>query len=94
MFVWVMDGLRQGCYMTICRWNESPVTLECPERGGEIGKSTALSATLHGNLLVCHTKMMDDHCFRVVLYVCLGHGWADTMVLHDNLPLERVSCHM
>ena len=25
MFVWVMDGLRQGCYMTIWRWNESPV---------------------------------------------------------------------
>ena len=38
MLVWVMDGLRQGCYMTIWRWNESPVTFEHSQSLGEIGK--------------------------------------------------------
>ena len=28
MFVWVMGGVTQGCYMTICCSNESLTTLE------------------------------------------------------------------
>ena len=67
--------------------NESPVTFEHSMRRGQIKKSTALE-TLHGNLLVCHTEMMDCHCFRVLLYVCFGHPLARE--LHDNLALERV----
>ena len=31
MFVWVMGGVTQGCYMTICRSNESLATLETLE---------------------------------------------------------------
>ena len=28
MFVWVIGGMLQGCYVTICLWKESPATLE------------------------------------------------------------------
>ena len=78
--------------MTIWRWNESLATLETLVGQARSEKSIP-AKTLPGKILVCHTLMMDCHCFRVLLYVCLGHGWDVTRVLHDNLALERVPSH-
>ena len=89
MLVWVMDGLWQWCYMTISRWKESHATLETPRGAARFQNPTAITS-LPVKILLCHTKMMDFHCFRVLLYVSLGHEWALAMVLHDYLALEPV----
>src|SRR5210317_579059 len=68
--------------MTISRGKESPATLETLRDEARFEKSIP-AATLPGHLLVCHTLMMDCHCFCVLLYVCLGHGWALTRVVLD-----------
>ena len=91
MFVWVMDGLWQWCYMTISRWKESHATLETLPGATRFENSTAITS-LPAKMLLRHTKMMDIHCFGVLLYVGLGHGWALAMVLPDNLALEGVLC--
>ena len=164
-----MNGLRQGCYMTIWRWNESPVTFEHSQRWGEFGKfdspcnssyekapwsgfdvardrpdlfkilksvlwkccvevshtlnicttivavmpwapkwmlqdnlavqgsmrfeNLTIITSLPGKWLVYHTKMVDCQCCGLLLYVCLGHGWALAMVLHYYFTLEGVPCH-
>ena len=62
MIVWVMGGVWQGCYMTICLGMESLVTLETLTGKARLEKSIA-ATPLPGKLLLCHTKMMDCHCF-------------------------------
>ena len=92
MLVWVMDGLWQWCYMTISRWKESHATPETLRGSARFENLNSL-ASLPVKILLCHTKMMDCQCCGVLLYVGFGHGWALTMVLHDNLMLEGDSCH-
>ena len=72
MFVWAMDGMWQGCSMTIWRWNESLFTLETLV--GQARSERLIPAkTLPGKILLCHTLMMDCHCSWVLPYVSLGH---------------------
>ena len=92
MFLWVMDGVTQDCYMTICRSNESLASLETLKDEARFENSIP-AEPLPGKLLLCHTTMMHHQCCGVLQYVCLGHGWGTTRVLHDNLPQERVSGH-
>ena len=92
MFVGVMGGVAQGCYMTICRTNESLATLETLKDEARFDNSIP-AESLPGKLLLCHTAMMHHHCFGVLQYVCWGHGWGNARVLHDYLPYERVSGH-
>ena len=92
MLVGVMEGLCQLCYVTISRWKESPATLESL-RGAARFENLTAATSLSGKILLCHTKMMDFHCFRVLLYVGWGHGWALAMVLRGNFTLEGVPCH-
>ena len=82
----------QGCYMAFWLRMESLATLETLTDEARFQNSIP-AEPLPGKLLLCHTAMMHRHCFRVLLYVCLGHGWALTRVLHDYLALERVPCH-
>ena len=58
-----MGGVWQGCYVTIwCLGMESLATLETLT--GEVRLEKLITATpLPGKLLLCHTKMMDCHCF-------------------------------
>ena len=85
MFVWVMHGLWQGCDVTIsCCRKESATTLETLTGQARFGKQKALSPS-SWQVMLCHTMMMDLRCFRVVLYVCLGHVWALTRVRCDYL---------
>ena len=51
------------------------------------------TSTPPDKLLPRHYVMMDCHWFWVLLYVCLGHGWALTRVLHDYSSQEGVPCH-
>src|SRR6056300_1196825 len=60
MFVWVMDGVQQGWYMTICPRKESLATLESLRREARFENSTTL-ASLPGQILVCHNVVMDCH---------------------------------
>ena len=85
MFVWVMGGVTQGCYMTICRSNESLATLGTLKDQARFEKSIP-AKTLPGKLLFCHTAMMHHHCFRVLQYVSLGHEWGNARVQRDYLP--------
>ena len=62
-------------------------------RGEARFENSIAAATLLGLVLLCHYVVMDFHCFRVLLYDCLGHGWDVTRVLPDNLALERVPGH-
>ena len=92
MFVWVMGGVTQGCYMTICHSNESLATLETLKDEAR-SENSIPAEPLPGQLLLYHTAMMHHHCFRVLQYVCLGHGWGNARVLHDYLWYVRVSGH-
>ena len=92
MFVWAMGGVRQECYMTIWPSMESLATLETVTDEARFDISIP-AETLLGKLLLCHTAMRHCQCFRVVQYVCLGHGWGEARVLHDNLAQHGVSCH-
>ena len=89
ILVWVMNGLWQWCYLTISRWKESCVALETLRGATRFEKSTTITS-LSGQILLCHTKMMDCQCFRVLLYVSFSHEWTLAMVLHDYFTLERV----
>ena len=60
-------------------------------RGATRFENPTAITSLPGKILLCHTKMMDCHCCGVLLYVCLGHGWALAMVLPDNFTLEGVA---
>ena len=92
MFVWIMNGLLTLCYVTVSRWKGSPATLETlREELARFETSTAITS-LPGKIWLCHTKMLDCHCFLVLLYVSLGHEWALAMVLCDNFTLEGVPC--
>ena len=93
MFVSVMGGVTHDCYMTIYRRNESLATLETLVDEARRFKNSIPDEPLPGKLLLCHTTMMHLCCFRMLQYVCLGHGWGNTRLLHDYLPQERVSCH-
>ena len=68
MFLWVMGGVTQGCYMTICRRNESLATLETIKDEARFENSIP-AKPLPGKLLLCHTAMMHRHCFGVLQYV-------------------------
>ena len=94
MFVWVMNGLLTLCCVTISRWKVPPgATLETLRGATRFENLTAIASVL-GKILLCHTKMMDCHCFLVLLYAGLGHEWALAMVLRDNFTLEGVlACH-
>ena len=93
MFLWVIGGVTQGCYMTICRRNESLATLETLKDEARFENLIPPADPLPGKLLLCHTMVMHLCCFRVLQYVSLAHGWGNTRLLHDYLPQERVSCH-
>ena len=71
--------------MTICRSNESLATLETLKDESRFENSIP-AKTLLGKIVLCHTAMMHHQCFGVLQYVCLGHGWGNTRVLHDYLP--------
>ena len=80
-----MGGVTQGCYMTICRSNESLATLETLKDEAR-SENSILAKRLQVKRLLCHTTMMHHHCFRVLQYVGLGHKGGNTRVLHDYLP--------
>ena len=70
-----------------------PVTLETLRGAARFEENWTVITSLSGKILLCHTKMMDCHCFLVLLYVGLGHEWALAMVLRDNFTLEGAPCH-
>ena len=62
MFVCVMGGVTQGCYMTICRRNESLATLVTLKDEARF-ENLIEAKPLLGKLLSCHTVIMHSHCF-------------------------------